>query len=149
MGIKLTSKRYNWGLFAIILYFVAFAVTIIGSAILSGIADIIFLALSCKAIYDIDTDKSALTRLGVLGLVVALSLWGFAEMFAGIELGVHASTIGFGLGQMYLGIIVIIIAIFAYTELKVRREQQLKENTIQRAAYLKRKGELQAETEYK
>ena len=148
MVLESKQKFYHWPLIAVITYFIALFLIATGIAALIAVAELAFFAFSLKAISDMNMSGSILKGLGVLGLVAFLGLWGIGEIGGGIELSIHSSTGIIGISLFYLGILTIMLAAFTYYTLKYRRETTYKEKEIERAAYLKRKGELEAEKEH-
>ena len=142
------QKPYNWPVIAVIAYFIALFIIFTKIGVLIAIAELAFFVTSLKAISDMNMGGSVLKGIGVLGLVAFLGLWGFAELISGVQY-YTAEGIVVSESMMWLGMLTIFIAAYTYYELKYRRQKAYKEKKIEEEAYIKRKGELQAENEYK
>lgn len=143
----ISKKHRNWFWVegAILSYLLA--IFFIGASvnILIGLFEFLFFVFAVIAIVKARSRVSILKTLGFIGLIIFLGLLGFSELMAGFMSITHN---GFSsIGMSGLGFVTLLVDLMFYTVLKERGERRFKDTETERGAYLKRKGELEAEKE--
>jgi hypothetical protein len=145
-------QKIPWGIVAVVTFFISIVSAETGIGVLIAIFELVFFVSSLKAITEIEVKGSILKAIGVLGLVAFLGFMGLALLFGGVLTPPPPnikSNFVFGESMVWLGILTILLSMFTYAWFKMKGEERAKERDIEKTAYLKRKGELEAEKEAK
>lgn len=140
-------KKHIWPILAILFYFLSIAAIGFKVGIAIGLFEFVFLIIGGISTFRIKSPKSILTGLGLLALLIFLFLIGLSEIVTGLLMSSNIKSTVSSIGLMGLGFLTIVITAFIYKNVLWENQKIRKEKEIEREAYLKKKGELEAEKE--